>query len=242
MVDLAGMTILITGGGSGIGRASARLFSAMGADLILAGRRLEALEESLPSARHVALDHSRDEEVRAFARTCPELDGLFLNAGQLETGSVDGTPVEAFDRMIAGNLRGPWLMAHHLSPRLKDGASVVLTGSNIAIRALADSAAYSVAKAGVHMLARVLAQEWGPRGIRCNAIAPGPVPTDMLRARFDSPAALDDGLEALKAVNPLHRLGTERDIASMAAYLLSPDNNWTTGTIIPIDGGATAVF
>ena len=92
------------------------------------------------------------------------------------------------------------------------------------------------------MLTQILAKEWGPRGIRCNAIAPGPVPTDMLRARFDSPAALDDGLEALKAVNPLHRLGTERDIASMAAYLLSPDNNWTTGTIIPIDGGAPAVF
>jgi len=242
MVDLAGMTILITGGGSGIGRASARLFSAMGADLILAGRRLEALEESLPSARHVALDHSRDEEVRAFARTCPELDGLFLNAGQLETGSVDGTPVEAFDRMIAGNLRGPWLMAHHLSPRLKDGASVVLTGSNIAIRALADSAAYSVAKAGVHMLARVLAQEWGPRGIRCNAIAPGPVLTAMLQGKVEASARPEAELERLGHVNPLGRMGTEAEVAHLAAYLLGRESLWTSGAVIPVDGGASAVF
>ena len=242
MIDLSGMTILITGAGSGIGREAARLFSAMGADLILAGRREARLKETLPGARHAVLDHAREEDVAAFARTCPALDGLFLNAGQLETGSVASTPVEAFDRMIAGNLRGPWLLCHHLGPRLKDGGSVVLTGSNIGIRALADSAAYAVAKAGVHMLAQVLALEWGPRGIRCNAIAPGPVLTEMLKVRFETepqPAAV---LDQLKRVNPLGRLGTESEVAHLAAHLLSRESRWTTGTVIPIDGGATAAF
>jgi NAD(P)-dependent dehydrogenase (short-subunit alcohol dehydrogenase family) len=155
---------------------------------------------------------------------------------------VADTPVEAFDRMIAGNLRGPWLMCHHLSPRLKAGASVVLTGSNIAIRALDDSAAYSVAKAGVHMLAQVLTREWGPRGIRCNAIAPGPVLTDMLAVRAEGVAAPAEVLDQLRHVNPLGRLGTEAEVAHLVAYLLSRDSRWTSGAVIPVDGGATAVF
>ena len=242
MIDLTGMTILITGAGSGIGREAARLFSAMGADLILAGRREAPLKETLPAATHVVLDHSREEDVAAFAGACPELDGLFLNAGQLETGSVATTPVAVFDRMIAGNLRGPWLMCHHLGPRLREGASVVLTGSNIAIRALPDSAAYAVAKAGVHMLAQVLALEWGPRGIRCNAIAPGPVLTEMLKVRFETEAQPGEALDRLKRVNPLGRLGTEGEVAHLAAHLLSRESRWTTGTVIPIDGGATGSF
>jgi NAD(P)-dependent dehydrogenase (short-subunit alcohol dehydrogenase family) len=242
MIDLAGMTILITGGGSGIGREAARLFDRMGAELILVGRRLECLRETLPGARHVALDHGLDAEVAAFAQGCPALDGLFLNAGQLETGTVESSPVEQLDRMIAANLRGPWLMCHHLGPRLKEGASVVLTGSNIAIRSIPDSAAYAVAKAGVHMLAQVLAQEWGPRGIRCNAIAPGPVLTDMLKVRLENLEDPGGALDQLRHVNPLERLGTEAEVANLAAYLLSRESRWTTGTLIPVDGGATAVF
>lgn len=242
MVDLQGMTILVTGAGSGIGRKSARLFSDLGATLILVGRRLEALQETLPTATCVVLDHADAERVRAFALQCPPLDGMFLNAGQFEAGSVAATPPDQFERMLAANLRGPWLFCHFLGPRLKDGARVVLTGSNIGIRALADSAAYSVAKAGVHMLTQVLAKEWGPRNILCNALAPGPVPTDMVRLRFDTADAQDQGLEALKNVNPLQRLGQDLDIASLAAYLLSPDNNWINGVVLPVDGGATAVF
>ena len=242
MIDLNGMTILITGGGSGIGRQAARLFADMGAELILVGRRVEPLRETLPQAQHVALDHGQDEAVRAFAQQCPALDGLFLNAGQLETGTVEQTPIDVFDRMIAANLRGPWLMCHHLGPRLKDGGSVVLTGSNIGIRAIPDSAAYSVAKAGVHMLAQILAQEWGPRSIRCNAIAPGPVLTDMLKVRFENLEHPEEVLERLRHVNPLGRLGTEGEVANLAAYLLSRESRWTNGTVIPVDGGATAVF
>lgn len=145
--DLAGKRILVTGAGSGIGRAAARLFRDRGAIVLPLGRRLEALQETLPDADCVALDHADEPAVRAFARTCPPLDGLFLAAGGLSTGSVEATPVAAFDAMIAANLRGPWLLAHHLGPLLKPGASVVLVGSNIALRAIPDSAAYSVAKA-----------------------------------------------------------------------------------------------
>lgn len=239
---LAGKTILVTGAGSGIGRASARRFHDLGATLLLAGRRLEALRETLPGARAFILDHGDDAAVAAFARDCPALDGMFLCAGELLTGSVEGTGAAGFDRMIAANLRGPWLMCHHLGPRLRDGASVVLAGSNIGIRAIPDSAAYSVAKAGVHMLARVLALEWAGRGIRCNAIAPGPVRTAMVDQRLGQAPDPEAALTALAKVNPMGRLGQEAEIAALAAHLLGDDSRWTTGTVIPIDGGADAVM
>lgn len=241
-MSFSGRTFLVTGAGSGIGRAAARLLAARGAEVILIGRRLPFLQETLPAAQAVALDHADDRAVEAFAKLCPDLDGMFLNAGHLVTGSVEGTPTEAFDRLVALNLRGPWLMAHHLGPKLKTGASVVLTGSNIGLRAIPDSAAYSVAKAGVHMLAKVLALEWAPRKIRCNAIAPGPVHTAMVDERLNRSSDPVKELAHLASVNPLKRLGTEEEIAALALHLLSPESAWTTGTVIPIDGGADATF
>ncbi len=239
---LAGKTLLVTGAGSGIGRTAARRFSDLGAALVLAGRRLDPLRETLPSARAVALDHADDAAVAAFAAACPPLDGMFLAAGELLTGSVAASSTATFERMIASNLRGPWLVCRHLGPRLRDGASVVLVGSNIGLRAIADSAAYSVAKAGVHMLARVLALEWAPRGIRCNAIAPGPVRTAMVDRRLAQAPDPEAALAALAGVNPLRRLGREEEIAELAAHLLGDGSRWTTGTVIPIDGGADAVM
>lgn len=242
MSSLRGKRILVTGAGSGIGRAAARLFWDSGADLVLAGRRLAELQETLWVAKHVALDHSDEAAVAAFAEQCMDLDGMFLAAGQLLTGSVATTPIADFDAVLAANLRGPWLLCHHLGPRLREGGSVVLVGSNIGLRAIPDSAAYSVSKAGVHMLARVLALEWAPRRIRCNAIAPGPVHTPMVDTRLAASEDPGADLARLSAVNPLKRLGTEVEVALLAAHLLSDESTWTTGTVIPIDGGADAVF
>jgi NAD(P)-dependent dehydrogenase (short-subunit alcohol dehydrogenase family) len=242
MTSFAGKTLLISGAGSGIGRASARLLAERGASLILLGRRLDALRETLPGAVHVALDHADDEAVKAFAERCPPLDGLLLAAGKLLTGSVEASSASLFEQMIAANLRGPWLLCHHLGPRLKDRGSVLLVGSNIGLRGIPDSAAYSVAKAGVHMLAKVLALEWAPRGIRCNAIAPGPVHTAMVEERLRTSADPAGDLLCLSRVNPLGRLGEEQEIAQLAAHLLGDESTWTTGTVIPIDGGASAVF
>lgn len=234
--------VLVTGAGSGIGRAVARMLHANGIDVVLAGRRLEPLLETLPEGRCTVLDHADDGAVAAFARECPPLDGMVLNAGALLTGSVASTPVAGFDAMIAANLRGPWLMAHHLGSRLRPGASVVLLGSNIGLRAIPDSAAYSVAKAGVHMLAKVLALEWAPRGIRCNAIAPGPVLTGMVEGRLASSADPQRDLALLARVNPLGRIGTAADVAALAVHLLGQDSAWITGAVIPVDGGADAVY
>lgn len=242
MKFLAGKRILVTGAGSGIGRAAARHFSELEAEVILLGRRIEPLRETLPGAWSVALDHGDDGAVAAFARECPPLDGMFLCAGELATGSVGSTPIEVFDQMITSNLRGPWLLCHHLDSRLKDGASVVLVGSNIGLRAIPDSAAYSIAKAGVHMLARVLALEWAPRRVRCNALAPGPVHTAMVDLRLKHSSDPEGDLSRLASANPLHRQGTPEEVAALAVHLLSDESRWTTGTIIPIDGGATAVF
>jgi len=237
-----GRRILVTGAGSGIGRTCARRLADLGAELILAGRRVDALRETLPQAVHLPLDHTDDHAVAKFAAECPALDGMVLGAGALVTGSVERTSAACFDRMIAANLRGPWLLCHHLGPLLKDGGSVVLLGSNVGIRAIPDTAAYSVAKAGVHMLAQVLTLEWAPRAIRCNAVAPGPVHTPMVDERLRSAADPAAALEALSRVNPLRRLGREEEVAALVIHLLGDESRWTTGTVIPIDGGANAVY
>jgi len=242
VTSLAGKRILVTGAGSGIGRAAVRMFRDRGAELVLVGRQLDTLQESLPDAEHVVLDHKVEAAVAAFARTCGALDGMFLGAGVLKTGSVEGTSTPDFEAVLNANLTGTWLMAHHLGPRLKEGASVVIVGSNIGLRAIPDSAAYSVAKAGVHMLAKVLALEWAPRRIRCNAIAPGPIHTPMVDARLTASADPTGDLAKLSGVNPLKRLGTTQEVAALAAHLLSDESGWTTGAVIPIDGGANAVF
>jgi len=241
-MNFSGKRILVTGAGSGLGRAAARMLAEHGAELILAGRRLEALRETLAQARHISLDHSDDAVVATFANDCQPLDGMLLCAGDLVTGSVESTPVAAFDHMIAANLRGPWLLCHNLGPKLKEGASVVLVGSNIGLRAIPDSAAYSVAKAGLHMLAKVLALEWAPRAIRCNAIAPGPIHTAMVDARLAASADPMSALSKLATVNPLRRLGRPEEVAALALHLLSDESAWTTGAVIPIDGGADAVY
>lgn len=237
-----GRRLLVSGAGSGLGRAAARALAEQGAELILVGRRLEALQGTLPGAHHAALDHADDAAVAAFAQDCPALDGMLLAAGELVTGSVASTSAEAFDRMVAANLRGPWLLCHHLGPKLSEGGSVVLLGSNIGLRAIPDSAAYSVAKAGLHMLAKVLALEWAPRRIRCNAIAPGPVHTPMVDARLAASADPEGDLARLSRVNPLGRLGRPEEIAALALHLLSDESAWTTGAVIPLDGGADAVY
>jgi 2-keto-3-deoxy-L-fuconate dehydrogenase len=239
---LAGKRILVTGAGSGIGRAAARLFAERGAELILVGRRLEPLRDALPAARHVTLDHADEAAVTAFAANCPELAGMFLNAGGFVPGTVAETATSDLDAMLAANLRGPWLLCRHLAPRLVDGASVVFTGSNIGIRAIPGTAAYAVSKAALHMLARVLAVEWAPRRIRCNAIAPGPVLTSMLQERIDGSEDPEAAREAFGRVNPLKRMGRPEEIAALAAYLLGDESGWTTGTVIPCDGGATGTF
>jgi len=239
---LGGKRILVTGAGSGIGRAAAQMFRARGAQLVLVGRRIAELQETLPEAECVSLDHSDHVAVATFARTCGPLDGMLLAAGELRTGSVEGTSLFDFETVMASNLRGPWLMAHHLGPHLKAGASVVLVGSNIGLRAIPESAAYSVAKAGIHMLAKVLALEWAPRQIRCNAIAPGPVLTAMVKARLAISPDPEGDLARLAGVNPLKRFGTETEVAALAAHLMSDESTWTTGCVIAMDGGADAVY
>src|SRR5262245_32152118 len=110
MSRLAGKRILVTGAGSGIGRAAARRLHTEQASLVLAGRRLDPLRETLPDAEHVALDHSDDAAIAAYARTGGEFDGLLLNAGQFVPGTVESSPLADFEQMVAANLRGPWLM------------------------------------------------------------------------------------------------------------------------------------
>lgn len=244
---------LITGAGSGMGQAIARRLHASGHRVILAGRRLEALQETLSSGAlwgagpkaeilYLPLNHNDEPAVAVFAKTCPPLDGLVLCAGELCTGSVESTSTADLDRLLGANLRGPWLMCHHLGPQLQEHASVVLVGSNIGIRPIADSAAYCVSKAGLHMLGQVLALEWAPRQIRCNVIAPGPVMTDMVQHRISQSPDPKNALKALEAVNPMGRMGELQEITALVEYLLSDASRWTTGTILPIDGGATAVM
>lgn len=238
----SGKRIVITGGGSGIGAAVALKVIEAGGEAILLGRTLDKLKSVSSQAKVFVLDHNDEKSVVAFASKCGDIDGLFLNAGSYVPGTITQSPIDVFDQMIESNLRGHWLMAHYLVPKLVDGSSIVVTGSNIGNRALSLGAPYGVAKAALHMMTKYLAQELGGRQIKVNAIAPGPVATGMILDRISTALDPEDMLDKLKRTNPMLRIGHPEEIAALVLFLLGNNSGWITGSIITVDGGAESSF
>lgn len=246
MGRLSGRVAIITGGGSGIGRATAVLFAAEGARVLIAGRRPEPLLETAAAARGVlpiAADVSRPEEVDRIIECCQRELGtpqiLVNNAGLFEArGLLHETTVEAFDESMAINLRGPFLMTRAVIPHMlrAGGGSIVNVGSNLAQFAIPHAAAYCTAKGGLLMLTRATAVDYAPQGIRCNMVSPGLVRTEMTAAVWTSP-----GLAAEVAKEyPMGRFGDPGEIARAILHLASDESAWTTGAVLNVDGGASA--
>ena len=246
---LDGRVALVTGAGSGIGRAAALAFARAGARVVLAGRRAPELDEVaglIAAAGGEALslptDVSREAEVRALVEGAVarfgRLDCAFNNAGTEGGGQPAHETDEAeFDRVIGINLKGVWLcMKHEIRAMIEagNGGAIVNTSSFLAVGTAPGMAVYGASKGGLDAMIRGVAVEVGGQGIRVNNIQPGVIDTPMFRR-----GANDEVAGALSVRTPLQRLGQANDIGDVAVFLCSDGARFVTGQSLLVDGGFT---
>jgi NAD(P)-dependent dehydrogenase (short-subunit alcohol dehydrogenase family) len=235
---------IVTGAGSGIGAASAKLLAARGLRVALVGRRAEPLEDVRraigDAAVAIAADVGKpdapqrivDETLRAFGA----LDVIVNNAAMIRTGPLDSYSRDVFEQHYAVNVAGPFFLVAAALPSLRASAdaAVVNISSSVGSIAKPGNMLYGSTKAALEYLTRAWAYELGADGIRVNCIAPGPVDTPIH-------ATYSDDLEAtyadLARRMPLGRMGTVDDIAAWVWWLSAPESSWTTGNVIHVDGG-----
>jgi NAD(P)-dependent dehydrogenase (short-subunit alcohol dehydrogenase family) len=248
---LKGKVIIVTGGGSGLGRAAARAFSQEGADVVVADiNEVAAVEtaKAITSAGGRAIvietDVSKADQVedlvRETVRRFGKLNCAFNNAG-IEGGAflTGEYPEEEWDRVISINQKGVMLcMKHEIEQMLVDGGGTILnTSSGAGIRGLAYQSAYSTSKHAIIGLTRTAAVEYAKKGVRINAICPGFIDTGLTKIVLTKKPHLE---EKYKKLVPMGRFGREEEVAETAVWLLSDASSFITGQAIVIDGGASA--
>jgi meso-butanediol dehydrogenase / (S,S)-butanediol dehydrogenase / diacetyl reductase len=250
---LAGKTAIVTGAGTGIGRAIAVALAREGAKVAVAGRRREKLEEAAETIRQaggeaiaslcdVSDEGNAKRAVEEASHAFGYVNVLVNNAGALSVSTAESISVEDWDRLIATNLKGPFLMSRAVLPAMRraGGGAIVNVGSILGLIAMKDRAAYCASKGGVTMLTKAMALDHAHEKIRVNCICPSIVETDLVRDLFSK---TEEGLrsrDARVATLPLGRFGKPDDIAELAVFLASEESSWMTGTAIPIDGGLSA--
>lgn len=241
---------LITGGGTGIGRAAAFAYAREGAKVVIAGRRAAEIEDVAAEivavggeALAVATDVSQEDDVRRLVDRAVErfgrLDTAFNNAGILGNFAPIAEQTSSdFDAVIATNLRGVWLsIKYEIEVFLKQGGggTIVNTSSWLAKGALAGSSSYSASKGALDAMIRAVALEYGPQGIRINNINPGIIDTPMARSGWSDESAFTPFVEH----TPAKRAGTPDDVGDVAVWLSSDEARFVTGQNIMVDGGYT---
>jgi NAD(P)-dependent dehydrogenase (short-subunit alcohol dehydrogenase family) len=260
MAELTGRVAIVTGGAWGIGRAMSLAFAGVGARVVVADVKEErgvgtaaAVREAGEEAIFVRCDVSSEDEVAALvARTVETfgvVDALVNNAGIPGTNHLaHELPLEVWERVIAVNLRGPFLCAKHALPHLiaSGRGAIVNIASTFGMIGAHGSPVYAASKGGVIALTRQLAVDYGPHGVRVNAISPGYTDTDMddRRTRMTPEAAVANlaAREAAAALQPLGRQADPAEVARVAVFLASDAASFMTGAIVPVDGGCTASF
>jgi len=240
---LANKTALITGGNGGIGLATAKLFVAEGAKVVITGRNqatLEAAAKELgPNALAVVADATDIAATEAaFAKGAAKFgkyDILFANAGIAGGTPLGGTTVEAFEKVISTNLTGVFFTVQSALPHLKDNASIILNGSVISVLGIPGYSAYGSAKAGLELLTKVMAVELAEFGINVNNIAPGAIETEMAKFAHDQATRA-----AYNYLIPMTRYGTPEEIADAAVFLSSDESRYIHGHTLNVDGGFRA--
>lgn len=245
---LANKTALITGGNGGIGLATARLFIEEGARVTITGRNKATLDAAVaelgPNAFGVVADaNDVDATEKAVVHAVDKfgkLDILFANAGIAGHTPIGGTTLAAFESIVRTNLTSVFFTVQAAAPHLNDGASIILNGSVIAVLGSPGYSAYAATKAGVRGMARAMASELSPRGIRVNVVSPGATRTPIWGAAIATPEA-EKALEArVSLITPLGRMGEPEHIAKTVLFLASDDAAHVQGQELFVDGGATA--
>ena len=238
--SLSGKTILVTGASSGIGRGIAIACAGMGAQLILTGRNITRLQETLASLEgeghsYIAADLTAPQERTALVEQLPPLHGVVHCAGVGSRVPCKMLTQEDIDHVLKPNTEAPMLLQAELlaEKKVQKGASIVIIASAAANMPVAGNAVYSASKAAMVAYAKCLAQELAPRQIRVNSISPTMVWTDLALV-----GASTEQLTEAEKQYPLKRYGQPEDIAHLAVYILSDASQWMTGSDIQITGGS----
>ena len=245
MNRLQGKHALITGGASGIGLETARLFLAEGARVAITARSMEAFQPARQEFGDAMLYIASDAAVLSSQRTVAEsiqqnlgsLDILFVNAGVAELKPVDRWDEAAYDRSFNTNVRGPFFLIQALLPIFANPASIVLNASINAHIGMPNTSVYGASKAALLSMARTLSGELISRGIRVNAVSPGPIATPLYSKLGLSAADLKAVSESLVSQLPARRFGQPSEIASAVLFLASDESAFTVGSELIVDGG-----
>jgi meso-butanediol dehydrogenase / (S,S)-butanediol dehydrogenase / diacetyl reductase len=242
--------VLVTGGGSGIGRATAQLAAARGSAVAVldlneahARETADAITTAGGTALALAVDVADDAAVAGAVETTAgalgRITGVVTAAGIFhgpDLAPIESVGIADFFRVLAVNLGGTFSAIHHCLPLLADGGGAIVTiASTAAIRGHGFGPGYTASKGGVDALTRLVATQCGPRGVRANCICPGGIDTPMTGGTFATPEAVARAKRSI----PLQRYGVPLDIAAVACFLLSDDAAYLTGQTIPVEGGST---
>ncbi len=248
---LKGKMAIVTGAGSGIGRACALALAREGANVALVGRRKKLLEkvaaEIGSSAVALAADVSQKSEVdRIVEQTVSRFGGLNVllnNAGALHIGTAEQITEEQWDETFNVNVRAVWLLSRAVLPAMRrtGGGSIINMASVLGINGARNRAAYAASKGAVVLLTKCMAIDHGQEQIRVNAICPSFIETDLTAAVISKAPDPNSVRAERTSVHPLGRLGQPEDVAGLAVYLASDESSWVTGSIFTVDGGYLAV-
>jgi NAD(P)-dependent dehydrogenase (short-subunit alcohol dehydrogenase family) len=243
---LRNRTALITGGNSGIGLATARLFAAEGARVAITGRNRATLDAAVQElgANAIALQAdatdiaATERAVAEAAKAFGKLDIVFANAGISGRTPLGASTLETFEQVLRTNVTGVFFTVQAAAPHLSDGASVILNGSVMSQLGSPGSSAYAASKAAVRGMSRVLASELAPRGIRVNVVSPGATRTPIWDSSAPTPEAKAALEKRLAGIIPLGRLGEADEIAKTVLFLASDDSSNLNAAEIFVDGGS----
>lgn len=249
MGRLEGKVVVVTGANSGIGLASARQFAAEGAKVFMTGRRVKELEQAVFEVGHNAVGIPSDisdmqdldalfEEVK---RTAGHIDVLFANAGGGNFSSLADVTEEHYHRIFDTNVKGTLFTVQKALPLLKDGASVILTGSTSATMGVPEFSVYSASKAAVRNFARSWILELAPRKIRVNILVPGATSTPGWHGLTPDEKFNKEMIRAVENTTPLGRLAEPSEVAAAALFLASDDSSFVNGSELFVDGGSAQI-